>query len=56
MSSVFRSSMGLRKVVDFGRFALQSPLQGKRLGDGHEFGQPVHLQIAIGVPLDCRLA
>jgi hypothetical protein len=37
--------------------ALQCDLMdhaAKRSGDGHDFGEPVHLQVSFRAPLGCR--
>ena len=51
--SHFRSSVLFRKVVGFGLFCCWPPRRpaAKRSGDGHDLGQPVHLQVAFGTPL-----
>ena len=51
--SHFRSSVLLRKVVGLGLFCFRFPWGpgAKRSGDGHDIGQPVHLQVAFGSSL-----
>jgi hypothetical protein len=53
--SHFRSSVLLRKVVGWGWFCSWFPWGpgAKRSGDGHDFGQPGHLQIALRTSLGC---
>jgi hypothetical protein len=53
--SHFRSSVLFRKVVGLRLFCFWPPWgpEAKRLGDGHDVGQPVHLEIAFGAPLGC---
>jgi len=53
--SHFRSSLACWKVVGFWLFCFWPPWgpEAKQLGDGHDFGQPVHLQIPFAAPLGC---
>jgi hypothetical protein len=53
--SHFRSSLAYWKVVGLRLFCFWPPWgpEAKRSGDGHDFGQSAHLQIAFGTPLSC---
>jgi hypothetical protein len=53
--SHFRSSSACWKVVGFRLFCSWPPWGpgAKRSGDGNDFGQSVHLQVAFGTPLGC---
>jgi hypothetical protein len=53
--SHFRSSSLCWKVVRLRLFCSWPPRGpgAKRSGDGHDFGQAIHLQVAFGAPLGC---